>query len=121
MNKKHWIWAGIAVLGLAACTPADEMTGPPEALPDDTVLDVLREGSDFFDNLSDSRTLNILELTCASLDEGNSVESVVTVSVANGMDAADSGAMIVAAATARCPGQLDAVDDFIATWGGGEA
>jgi hypothetical protein len=106
----------LALAALTACVTEPVVAGPGEGLPDSTVLDVLRDETAFFDNLSDSRTLNILELTCASLDEGNSVESVVVVSTANGMDATDAGAMIVAAATARCPGQLDAVDRFIATW-----
>jgi len=131
MFKKIAI-ASVAVLALAGCAstadkatpspaPAPVVTAPPApvASPEETFLaDVHGMNNSYIENTTDSDLLDIGTATCAALDDGNTVEDIITYLANNNTfdttDQAEAGGMIIAAAVVDlCPEYTSQVQAYV--------
>ena len=138
MIKKIAI-ASIAVLALAGCAsnnkaeePAPVVTvteqapapvDPPATdtylSPEDTFLTDLHDmGNIYIDSTSDADLLEIGNTVCSALDEGNTIEDLITYLSTSGTfdntDQAEAGGMIIAAAVVDlCPEYTSQVQAYV--------
>jgi hypothetical protein len=127
--------ASLAVLALAGCAsnnkaedPVPVVTvteqAPPPATdtylsPEDTFLTDLHDmGNSYIDTTSDADLLDIGNTVCSALDEGNTIEDLVTYLYTSGTfdttEQAEAGGMIIAAAVVDlCPEYTSQVQAYV--------
>lgn len=81
------------------------VTAGPEVPQDkeDMFLTILRDGTDFFDDVPDNEILDLGYAVCEAWDAGVTFKDIAVAAVDSGIPAGDAGYLVGAATKAFCP------------------